>query len=118
VLTVIPLEDKTVVDSPWHIASGDIAYDGEPFFGRVGANYMSKRYYSYLNDVSVDGRLVVDASIGIKVPGGRGFLSGFALETSVTNLLDRIMSARSGRMAMAIAAMARRYRRPRRANCS
>jgi len=88
-VTIIPLEGKTVVDSPRHIASGEVAYDGELFFGRVGANYMSKRYYSYLNDVSVDGRVVVDASIGIKVPAGIGFLSGFALEASVTNLLDK-----------------------------
>lgn len=48
-VTIIPLEGKTVVDSPRHIASGEVAYDGELFFGRVGANYMSRRYYSYLN---------------------------------------------------------------------
>jgi iron complex outermembrane receptor protein len=83
------IKDKTVVDSPKHIASGEIAYDGEMFFGRVGANYMSKRYFTYSNDQSVKGRVVVDASIGIKVPEGMGFLTGFALEGSVTNLFDK-----------------------------
>lgn len=86
---IVPLQGKTVVDSPEHIASADLAYDGEMFFGRIGANYMSKRYYNYLNDASVKGRIVVDASIGIKVPEGMGFLTGFAIEGSVTNLLDK-----------------------------
>jgi iron complex outermembrane receptor protein len=86
---VVPLKGKTVVDSPRHITSGEIAYDGDLFFGRIGANYMSKRYYSYLNDASVGGRVLVDLSIGIKVPEGLGFLSGFALEGSATNLFDK-----------------------------
>jgi iron complex outermembrane receptor protein len=83
------IKDKTVTDSPKHIASGEIAYDGEMFFGRVGANYMSRRYYTYTNDQSVKGRIVVDASIGIKVPEGMGFLTGFALEGSVANAFDK-----------------------------
>ncbi len=82
------IKDKTVTDSPRHIASGEIAYDGEMVFGRVGANYMSRRYYTYTNDRSVDGRIVVDASIGVKMPDGMGFLTGFALEGSVTNAFD------------------------------
>ncbi|MGV3771242.1 MAG: TonB-dependent receptor [Sphingobium phenoxybenzoativorans] len=84
----VPLKGKTVVDSPKHILSGEIAYDGEMFFGRIGANYMSKRYYTYTNDASVKGRVVADASIGVKVPEGMGFLTGFAIEGSVTNLFD------------------------------
>lgn len=68
--------------------------------------------------MSVNGRVVVDASIGIKVPDGIGFLSGFALEASVTNLLDKDYIGTVGSGAMAIAAMARRCCRPRRASCS
>lgn len=87
-VTIVPLKGKTVVDSPKHIASAELAYTGDILFGRIGGNYMSKRYYSYLNDASVDGRVVVDASLGAKVPEGHGFLSGVALEISVTNLFD------------------------------
>ncbi|MDX3910244.1 MAG: TonB-dependent receptor [Sphingobium sp.] len=83
------IKDKTTVDSPKHIASGELAYDGEMFFGRIGANYMSKRYFTYTNDQSVSGRVVVDASVGVKVPEGMGFLTGFALEASATNLFDK-----------------------------
>ncbi|MGK2912096.1 MAG: TonB-dependent receptor [Sphingobium sp.] len=83
------IKDKTTVDSPKHIASGELAYDGDLFFGRIGVNYMSKRYFTYTNDQSVSGRVVVDASVGIKVPEGMGFLTGFALEASATNLFDK-----------------------------
>lgn len=86
---IIATRGKTVVDSPRNIASGELAYDGDLLFGRIGANYMSKRYYSYLNDASVGSRVVVDASIGIKVPEGMGFLTGFAIEASATNLFDK-----------------------------
>ncbi|MEO6093453.1 MAG: TonB-dependent receptor [Novosphingobium sp.] len=83
------LKGKTVVDSPRHIASAELAYDGPVLFGRVGANYQSKRFYSYLNDVSVPDRVIVDASLGLRVPEGMGFLTGFAIEGSVTNLTDK-----------------------------
>jgi iron complex outermembrane receptor protein len=86
---VIGLKSKTVVDSPKQIVSGEIAYDGDILFGRIGANYMSKRYYTYLNDQSVGGRVLVDASVGVKVPDGMGFLTGFAIEGSVTNLFNK-----------------------------
>ncbi len=83
------LRGKTVVDSPRHIASGELAYAGPLLFGRVGANYQSRRYYTYLNDQAVPGRVLMDASLGVKVPAGLGFLTGFALEGSVTNLTKR-----------------------------
>ncbi|KAK0358505.1 hypothetical protein LTR94_035169, partial [Friedmanniomyces endolithicus] len=77
---------KTVVDTPEHMAKGEIVYDDSRVFGRVGADYMSKRYYTYLNDQSVDGRVLVDASIGYRFPAEWG---GFSIEGSVTNLTDK-----------------------------
>lgn len=86
---VAAIKGKTAVDSPHHIASGDISYDGDIFFARLGANYMSKRYYTYTNDMSVGERVLVDASLGARIPQGHGFLSGFAIEVSATNLFDK-----------------------------
>ena len=77
-----------MVDSPHHIGSAELAYNGPLVFGRIGGTYMSKRYYSYLNDVSVGSRFVGDASLGVRVPEGMGFLTGFAIEGSVTNVFD------------------------------
>ncbi|CAN5171522.1 TonB-dependent receptor [soil metagenome] len=82
-----PTRGKTVPDSPEHMLKGEIVYDDDQFLGRVGANYMSKRYFTYLNDQSVPGRVLVDATIGYKLPGD-GFTKGFSIEGSVTNLTD------------------------------
>ncbi len=58
---------KTTVDSPKHIGYAEINFDYSGFFGQVGASYQSKRYFTYENTHSVDGRFVVDASIGYRI---------------------------------------------------
>ena len=58
-------------------------------FARVGGDYMSKRYFTYLNDQSVGARLLVDASIGYRLTGMGGVLDGLAIEGSVNNLTNR-----------------------------
>jgi iron complex outermembrane receptor protein len=80
---------KTVVDTPEHTAKGEIVYDDDRFFARVGGDYMTKRYFTYLNDQSVGARLLVDASIGYRLRGVGGIMEGIAIEGSVTNLTDR-----------------------------
>ena len=77
---------RYVVDTPQNMVKGELVYDDSRFFGRVGADYMSKRYFTYLNDQSVDGRVLVDASIGYRFPAEWG---GFSIEGSVTNLTDK-----------------------------
>ncbi|MDP1028781.1 TonB-dependent receptor [Sphingomonas sp. KR1UV-12] len=83
-----PTAGKTVVDTPEHMAKGEIVYDDDRFFARVGGDYMSKRFFNYLNDRSVGDRLLVDASIGYRLTGMGGVLEGLAIEGSVTNLTD------------------------------
>lgn len=80
---VAAIKGKTVVDSPKHMLRGELNYDQGPIFGRIGANYMSKRYYSYTNDVSVDGRVIVDASIGYRVT------DTIEVQVNATNLFDK-----------------------------
>ena len=78
---------KTVPDNPEHMLKGEAVYDDGQFLARVGANYMSKRYFTYLNDQSVPGRVLVDATIGYTFRGD-GVLDGLGIEGSVTNLTD------------------------------
>ncbi len=78
-------EGRTVVDTPEHMAKGELVFDNGSFFARAGADYMSKRYFTYLNDQSVGARVLVDASIGYRFPA----LGGLAIEGSVTNLTDK-----------------------------
>ncbi|UVO50442.1 TonB-dependent receptor [Sphingomonas sp. SUN019] len=83
----VSIRDKTVVDAPKHIASGEITYDSDLFFGRVGGNYMSRRFFTYSNDRSVPGRVLFDASAGVRltVAGDRKV----ELQVNGTNLLDK-----------------------------
>ena len=83
----VAIRDKSVVDAPRHIASGEVSYDSSLFFGRVGANYMSRRYFTYSNDQSVPGRMLFDATLGVRVtlPGDHKV----ELQVNGTNLFDR-----------------------------
>ncbi len=83
---VIPTKGKTVVDSPKHMLKGEVTWAGQGFNARIGANYMSKRYFTYTNDQAVDGRVVVDATLGYKFDlGGRKL----EIQANATNLFDK-----------------------------
>ncbi|MGK6320798.1 TonB-dependent receptor [Sphingomonas sp. DT-204] len=82
----IATADKTVVDAPKHMLKGEVTFDRAGFAARLGANYMSKRYFTYTNDQSVDGRVVVDATLGYRFDlGGRSL----EIQGNVTNLFDK-----------------------------
>ncbi|OYW50948.1 MAG: TonB-dependent receptor [Novosphingobium sp. 28-62-57] len=69
--TIQPTKGKTVVDTPKHLLRGELSYDSDTFYGRVGVNYMSKRFFNYLNDRSVGARTLVDATIGYRLDIGQ-----------------------------------------------
>jgi iron complex outermembrane receptor protein len=77
------IEGKTVVDSPRHLLRGEVAYDDGNLFGRVGANYMSERFFTYTNDQSVPGRAIVDATLGYR------FDENLDVQLNATNLFDK-----------------------------
>ena len=79
---------KTVPDSPRHMVKGEITYDDSHLLARIGADYMSRRFFTYENDQSVAGRVLVDATIGYTF-ANEGALKGFAIEGSVTNLTGK-----------------------------
>ncbi len=84
---VIATKGKEVVDTPKHLLRGEVAYDNDAFFGRVGANYVSKRYFNYLNDRSVPGRVLVDATVGYRLDAG--LRAPLELQLNATNLFDK-----------------------------
>ncbi|MCW1985188.1 iron complex outermembrane receptor protein [Novosphingobium capsulatum] len=85
---------KTVVDTPKHLARGEISYDSNSFFGRVAVNYMSKRYFTYLNDQSVPGRALVDATLGYRIDVGQR--TPLEIQVNGTNLFDKSYIATIG----------------------
>ncbi|WP_301751444.1 TonB-dependent receptor [uncultured Erythrobacter sp.] len=82
------IEGRTVVDSPESIANLEFAYDNGQFYARANANYTSERFFTFSNDRSVDGRLLVDALVGYRLQSDNRFLDGLALEVTATNLFD------------------------------
>ena len=82
------IRGKTVVDSPESIANLELAYDDGMFYARANANYTSERFFTYSNDRSVDGRVLVDALIGVRLNSDNRFIDGLAIEGTVTNLFD------------------------------
>lgn len=82
------IKGRTVVDSPESIANLELAYDDGQFYARGNANYTSERFFTYSNDRSVEGRVLVDALIGFRLKSDNSFLDGLALEGTVTNLFD------------------------------
>lgn len=88
-IRVTALDGKTVVDAPKHMAKGELNYDDGSFFGRVGANYMSKRYFNYLNDRSVPGRVIVDAAIGYRFGLSDAQDKQFEIQLNASNLFDK-----------------------------
>jgi iron complex outermembrane recepter protein len=85
--TVIATGGKTVVDTPKHLLRGELSYDSDSFFGRIGANYMSKRFFTYLNDQSVPSRVLVDATLGYRFDVGTR--APVEIQLNATNLLDK-----------------------------
>jgi iron complex outermembrane recepter protein len=86
-VVVAATDGKTVVDTPKHLLRGELAYDSDGPFGRIGANYMSKRFFNYLNDRSVGSRLLVDATIGYRFDVGAR--APVELQLNATNLFDK-----------------------------
>ncbi len=79
---------RTVVDSPESIANLELAYDNGQFYARGNANYTSERFFTFSNDRSVEGRVLVDALIGFRLQSDNRFINGLALEVTATNLFD------------------------------
>jgi len=77
---------KTTVDSPKHLLRGEIGYDSNGVFGRLAGNYISRRFFTYENDQSVPGRVLVDATLGYRFD--LGLSKPVEIQLNATNLFD------------------------------
>jgi iron complex outermembrane receptor protein len=86
--TLVAVSGKQTVDTPKVIASSRLSYDNGSYFGHLGANYLSKRYYTYLNDNAVDGQTLWDLSLGYRQKGS-GVVSQYHVQLSISNLFNK-----------------------------
>lgn len=79
---------KTIVDSPNQMLKSIISYDVNEVFANLGADFMSKRYYTYSNDASVSGRTLLNGSVGYRF-GNVASFSDLTLQLTGSNLTDK-----------------------------
>lgn len=58
------IKGKIMVDTPEGLYKTALDYHKSGFFGHIGADYMSKRYFTYTNDGSVGGRFLTEIGTG------------------------------------------------------
>ncbi|KPF90536.1 TonB-dependent receptor [Novosphingobium sp. AAP83] len=85
--TIRATKGKTVVDTPKHLLRGELSYDSDMFYGRLGVNYMSQRFFNFLNDRSVGARTLVDATLGYRLDIGQR--QPIELQLNAVNLFDK-----------------------------
>ncbi len=95
VTTITPTGGKKVVDTPEELFKSELAYDNGTFYGKLGLDYVGKRYFSYTNDLnavgdnkgSVDSYTVLNAGLGYRFKDF-GFGKNIAIQANVLNLSD------------------------------
>jgi len=78
---------KINVDTPKLLYKNSLDYKNGSFFGHLGSDYMSTRYFTYSNDGSVSDRFLTDLNLGY----GKqqlGAFKDFKAQLNVTNLLN------------------------------
>ncbi|MGA0839115.1 MAG: TonB-dependent receptor [Pseudomonadales bacterium] len=78
---------KTVTDAPEWLFNSELAVEMEQFFGKVHYKFTDERYYTYLNEGSVDGFSMVNVALGYRL-GNLGWLKSLTAQIDVTNLLE------------------------------
>ena len=84
----VPTAGKHVVDAPDTIIKSSLNYESRQYFASLEADYMAKRFYTYLNDASVPARTVLNMSAGAKLKS-LGPLSDLSVKVGISNLTDQ-----------------------------
>ncbi len=83
----LPLKGKIVVDTPEELYKTSLEYNKSGLFARLGADYMSKRYFTYSNDGSVADRFLAELGLGYKRED-LGAFKDLKAQLNVSNLLN------------------------------
>ncbi|WP_269715020.1 TonB-dependent receptor [Caulobacter sp. NIBR2454] len=78
---------KTTVDTPENLFKTELGYDNGALYGRMSLSYVSKRFFSYENDVNVPSHTVADLAVGYRFSGSP-LLEGLEVQFNVANLFD------------------------------
>ncbi|WP_297509805.1 TonB-dependent receptor [uncultured Caulobacter sp.] len=80
---------KTVVNTPKNIFKGEISFDQNGFFGKLGVAYTGERYYTYENIGGLaPSTTVADLTLGYRF-AEEGWGKGLEVQINVTNLTNK-----------------------------
>jgi iron complex outermembrane recepter protein len=86
--TVVPVKGKQVVDTPQMLLKSELTYDNGVFFASANVAYTDERFYTYLNDGSVDAYTLVNLGAGYRFRGFGAF-EEISIQLDATNVTDK-----------------------------
>jgi iron complex outermembrane receptor protein len=86
--TVVPVGGKQVTDTPEILLKSQLAYDNGAFFLRADVNHTDERFYTYLNQGSVDAYTLLNLGAGYRFTMGSGAVDELVVQVDATNLTD------------------------------
>ena len=84
---VVAVSGKQVPDAPEILLKSELSYDNGNFFARADLNYTDERYYTYLNEGSVDAYTLLNLGVGYRFKN-LGVIEELVLQADVTNITD------------------------------
>jgi iron complex outermembrane recepter protein len=85
---LVPVKGKQVVDTPEVLLKSELTYDNGAFFASANVNYTDERFYTYLNQGSVDAYTLVNLGAGYRFRG-LGMFEELSIQLDATNVTDK-----------------------------
>jgi iron complex outermembrane recepter protein len=85
---VVAVKGKQVVDTPQILLKSELTYDNGAFFASANVNYTDERFYTYLNQGSVDAYSLVNLGAGYRFRGFGAF-EELLIQLDATNVTDK-----------------------------
>jgi len=85
---VVAVKGKQVVDTPQMLLKSELTYDNGAFFASANVNYTDERFYTYLNQGSVDAYSLVNLGAGYRFRG-LGAFEELLIQLDATNVTDK-----------------------------
>ena len=77
-----------MVDTPEILLKSELTYDNGAFFASANVNYTDERFYTYLNQGSVDAYSLVNLGAGYRFRG-LGAVEELLIQLDATNVTDK-----------------------------
>jgi iron complex outermembrane receptor protein len=85
---VVAVKGKQVTDTPEILLKSELTYDNGAFFASANVNYTDERFYTYLNQGSVDAYTLVNLTAGYRFRGFGAF-EQLSIQLDATNVTDK-----------------------------